>query len=223
MSVALHTLTTDWPDHELVFEGVSWESHVELNDAVEERHCPRMTYVDGRLTILTLSRPHDWFAERLAEFAKNLAQELQMLCEDAGSATYRRKRRKSGVEGDKTFYFGEHAEIMKGSKKINLRVQPPPDLAIDVEVSRSAEDKLIAWGRLGVPEVWRFDPIEEEAGFYLRRKDGTYDPVDRSLAFPVLTPTDLVEQMRLPDRLGAARWNAQLTRSIRKIIKKGNR
>ncbi len=69
--------------------------------------------------------------------------------------------KKGGVEGDKTFYFGEHAEKMKGPQDIDLDVQPPPDLAIEVEVSHSADDAVIVWGRLGVPEVWRFDPIAD--------------------------------------------------------------
>jgi Uma2 family endonuclease len=223
MSVALPARPAEPIEHQIVFEGVKWESYVDLNDSVPERHNPRLIYVDGRLTILTSSRTHDWYGERLAEFVKKLAEELDILWEDAGSATYRRKNKRAGVEGDRTFYLGAHAEMMRGPRNINLAVQPPPDLAIEVEVSRSADDAVLVWGRLGVPEVWRFDPIAHEASFCLRNRHGTCDPVERSVAFPVLILKDLVEQMRLAERLGAARWNSQLTRWIRKIIKRETR
>ena len=128
-------------------------------------------------------------------------------------------RRKGGVEGDKTFYFREKAAKMKGPKDIDLNVQPPPDLAIEVEVSHSAEDAVIVWGRLGVAEVWRFDPIAMECTFWgARNPDGTYDQIEHSLALPILTPADVVEQMQLADELGAGEWYAGLGRWVRRVI-----
>jgi Uma2 family endonuclease len=219
MSVALSPPAAESGDQQMVLRGITWEAYVALNDSLEEGRNPRMTYCDGRLTLLTVSRKHDWFATRLGELARTLAQVLGIPWEDAGSATYRREEKKSGVEGDQTFYFGEHAELMTGSQNIDLTVQPPPDLAVEVEVTHSADDAVIVWGRLGVPEVWRFDPIAEECSFWVRREDGTYAPSAQSIAFPMLTPKDVVEQMRLADRLGAGRWNAQLAAWVRDVIK----
>ena len=110
------------------------------------------------------------------------------------------------------------ATWMRGSQDIDLNVQPPPDLAIEVEVSHSADDAVITWGRLGVAEVWRFDPIAMDCSFWSRRSDGTYDRIERSLAFPMLTPEDVVEQMRLADNLGAGEWYSGLGRWVRKVI-----
>ncbi len=205
-------------DQCIVLRGLSWQQYVAINDAVVDPPNLRMIYCDGRLTLLTESRKHGWYAERLAEFVKFLAQELGIVWEDAASATYRRKEKKGGVEGDKTFYFAEHAELMRGARNIDLKTQPPPDLAIEVEVTHSADDAVIVWGRLGVPEVWRFDPIEEEFGFWVRRDDGTYERAEHSLAFPMLTAADLLEQMKLADQLGAGRWHAGLGAWVRKVI-----
>jgi Uma2 family endonuclease len=107
---------------------------------------------------------------------------------------------------------------MKGSRDIDLNVQPPPDLAIEVEVSHSAEDAVITWGRLGVAEVWRFDPIVMECSFWSRRVDGTYERIERSLAFPMLSPDDVVAQMRLADELGFGEWHSRLVRWVRRVI-----
>jgi Uma2 family endonuclease len=205
-------------DQRFVIPDITWESYVAINDAIVERPSLRMVYCDGRLTLLTESRKHSWYSRRLYLLVVALADGLAIPWEDAGSATFRRKRKKGGVEGDETFYFGQHAEIMKGPKDIDLDAQPPPDLAIEVEVSHSADDAVIVWGRLGVPEVWRFDPIAMECSFWSRRRNGTYAIIDHSLAFPMLTPADVLDQIRLADELGTAVWHVRLGRWVRRVI-----
>jgi Uma2 family endonuclease len=197
---------------------VTWEGYVAINDAVVDPPNLRMIYCDGRLTLLTESRKHGWYGERLSQLVVALAEGLEMAWEDAASATYRRQEKKGGVEGEKTFYFGEHAELMSGAQDIDLDVQPPPDLAIEVEVSHPADDAVIVWGRLGVPEVWRFDPVAKEFGFWRRRKNGTYARAKRSRIFPMLTPRDILDQMRLADQMGAGKWHARLARWVREEI-----
>lgn len=175
-------------DQRIVLEDLTWEEYVAISDTIVERPNIRTFYCDGRLTVLTESRKHGWYGERLGELVKELARVLKIRREDAGTATFRRRLKKGGVEGDKTFYFGEHAARMKGAKDIDLNVQPPPDLAIEVEVSHSADDAVIVWGRLCVPEVWRFDAIAMECSFWSRQRDGSYARLDRSLAFPLRSP-----------------------------------
>jgi Uma2 family endonuclease len=197
---------------------VSWEGYLAINNAVVNPRGLRMIYCDGRLTLVATSRKRDWYAERLAELVKVLAEQLGVPWEDAGGATYRREEMNSGVEGDKTFYFGEHAELMKGSQDIDLDVQPPPDLAIEVEATDPEDSALVVWGRLGVPEVWRFDPIADKLGFWMRQSDGSYSQSNRSAAFPMLTPDDILGQMQLADQMGAGRWNAGLGVRVRELI-----
>jgi Uma2 family endonuclease len=177
-----------------------------------------MIYCDGKLTIMVKSREHDWYGERLGQLVVALAEGLQTLWEDAGQATFRRKEMNAGLEGDKTFYVGEHAEFMRGPKNIDLSVQPPPDLAIEVEVSHPADAAMEAWGRLGVVEIWRFDPVSEEFGFWLRQEDGSYAPFEQGAAFPTLTVEDVLEQMRRAAKLGAAKWHIQVRDWVRDVI-----
>ncbi len=205
-------------DQRIVIPDLSWEQYVAINDAVVERPGVSMVYCDGRLTLLTESRKHGWASRRLHTFVVAMARGLGMKWEDAGSATYRREKKRGGVEGDETFYFGPNAEIMKGSKDIDLDTQPPPDLVIEIEVSHSADDAVIVWGRLRVPEVWRVDPANETCSFWVRRRNGSYARQDRSLAFPMLAPAEVIEQLRLADELGSSDWEKQLDRWIRKVI-----
>jgi Uma2 family endonuclease len=205
-------------DERFVIPDLSWESYVALNDAVVERPGLRMIYCDGRLTLLTESLKHGFHSRCLFVLVMGLAQGLKIRWTTAGTATYRRQQKSGGVEGDETFYFGEHAIRMRGADRIDLDAQPPPDLAVEVEVSHSADDAVTIWGRLGVPEVWRFDPIAGTCSFWRRRRDGTYTRIGHSVAFPMLTPDDVLEQMRLADELGPDEWQARLARWVKKVI-----
>ena len=143
-------------EQRFILGAIDWGSYVTISDALEEHLGIRLIYCDERLTLVAKSRKHDWHAERLGELAKAMARASRIPWEDAGTATFRRESLNAGLEGDKTFYLGEHAVQMRGSHDIDLTVQSPPDLAIEVRVAHSADTALVAWGRLGVPEVWRF-------------------------------------------------------------------
>jgi Uma2 family endonuclease len=219
MSVTLATPAAETAEQRFVMGALSWDAYVTISDALEEHIGVRTIYCDGSLTLLGKSRKHDWYAERLGELVKAIARALRIPWEDAGTATFRRETMDAGLEGDKTFYLADHAIQMRGSDDIDLTVQPPPDLAIEVEVAHSADAALVAWGRLGVPEVSRFRPKVSEFTFCVRTQDGTYTPSDRSLAFPVLKSSDVVQQMTLANELGADLWNEQLEEWVRDVIR----
>jgi Uma2 family endonuclease len=209
---------TDNGDQRFVMGRVSWGAYVKISEALDDQPGLRMIYCDGRLVFVGKSRRHDWFAERLGEFVKSMARGLRIPWEDAGQATFRRENMDAGLEGDKTFYFGDHAVQMRGPLDIDLAAQPPPDLAIEVEVSHSADAALLAWGRLGVSEVWRYQPKTGDFQFCIRAQDGSYASAERSLAFPALSIADVLEQLNRANELGADRWNEQLESWVREVI-----
>ena len=221
MSIALATPaggeTGDF-EQRFVMGRVTWDAYVKISDALEDQRGVRLIYCDGRLWLMGKSRRHDWFAERLANLVQAIARGLGIPWEDAAEATFRREKTGAGLEGDKTFYFGEHAVLMRGPVDIDLETQPPPDLAIEVEVSHSADAALAAWGRLRVPEVWRFQPRSSRFTFCIRNSDGSYSDAERSLAFPALSPADVLEQLSRAIELGADRWNEQLDVWVREVI-----
>jgi Uma2 family endonuclease len=197
-------------DQRIHIPGMTWEAYVAFNDAVPEGSAVHMIFVDGRLTLLGKSRKHDWFSELLGALVQALANRLEISWEVAGQATYRLAEKSAGIEGDKTYYFREHAVQMLGPVNIDLNTQPPPDLAIEVEVSNPANASLKAWGVLGVPEVWRFNPIRKSFGIWIRQPDGTYSESPTSLALPGLTSAELLGQMHKAVELGSSTWFKQL-------------
>jgi len=197
-------------DQRIDLWGVTWESYVAINDALPEGSAARAIYIDGRLTLLGKSRRHDWFAEILGALVQALANRLEIPWEFAGQATYRLAENSAGIEGDKTFYFREHAIRMSGPVNIDLTTQPPPDLAIEVVVSHPADVALKTWGRLGVPEVWTYNPIRKVFKVWSRAEDGTYNEAHSSLGLPGLTPDDLRSQMMEAEERRASDWFKQL-------------
>ena len=77
-----------------------------------------------------------------------------------------------------------------GRVHIDFDIHPPPDLAIEVEISRSSMDRLRLYASLGVPELWRWDGTRLQVS--LLGKDGKYRDSDSSKAFPFLPIADLV-------------------------------
>jgi hypothetical protein len=201
-----------------VIPRVSWDAYVAFNDALGERSYPRMIYCGGRLTFMGRTRHHEWLSYRLGSFVLGIAVAMGIECEASGEATYRRRKKEAGLEGDQTFHFGRNAKRMRGPKNYDFDVDPPPDLAVEVEATHSADDAVEAWGRLGVPEIWRFHARRSVCTFWIRRDDGTYQQVARSLFLPGLEPDDVVDQMRRVQELGLTRWRAQLDDWVRNEI-----
>jgi len=218
MSIATAQPDSTGEDRHFVLDGIDYDGYVAIDDAIGENRHVRVIYADGRLTFLTASRRHEWFARRLAEIVKAVASATRTRWEDAGSATYRKRDKEVGVEGEETFYLGASAELMRGSINIDLSTQPPPDLAIEVEVSHPADDALLVFGRLGVSEVWRFDVEDWTFSFCLRLEDGSYQISSRGIALPWLESRDILDQLKLADVLGASEWSAQLPEWVRTTI-----
>ena len=208
----------DTGEQSLMLGGIGYVAYESIVGVLGENAGVRLVYVDGRLTFLTASRRLEWHAERLAEIVKLLASAAGLNWEDFGSATYRLGEKEVGVEADKAFYLGTNADRMRGSVNIDLATQLPPDLTIEVEVSHPADDALIVYGRIGVPEVWRFDVKSWKCSFCHRNQEGTYDRSAQSRAMPFLKAADVEEQLRLADAMGAARWFAQLPEWVRATI-----
>jgi Uma2 family endonuclease len=202
-------------EQRLVVGTMTWRQYEAALGAFQEQAGLRITFIEGRLTLLSPTRRHDWHAKALGRLVEAVANGLGIEWETAGHATYRRKDIEVGVEGDDTYYFGAHAELMRGPRDIDLATQPPPDLAIEVEVTHPADDAVAVWARLGVPEVWRLNTERWELTFGLRQGDGTYAPSPRSAGLPELEPGDVLAQLKLAEQLGSSRWYAQLDGWVR--------
>jgi hypothetical protein len=75
-----------------------------------------------------------------------------------------------------------------------LSIDPPPDLVIEIEISRSVLDRMEIYVALGVPEVWRCDG--RTLTVEILADDG-YVESDRSPTFPNIPLAGIVDHLNL--------------------------
>jgi Uma2 family endonuclease len=196
-----------------VLRGISWKTYLKLRDNPENYHI-RMTYLDGELILMSPQYLHDRSGWKLALLVSVVTEVFDIPVQGTGTSTLRRKRpggpkKGSGKEPDYGFYFRENDLRMRNKDVINLDIDPPPDLAIEVDHTHDSTPALKLYARLGVPEVWRYKPRTRVLWFG-RLVAGRYESVDRSLNLPILTTTLVVQALEEADRLGETAWKRWL-------------
>ena len=151
MATALHI-----PANQRFFlDSVSWDRYTRLLRAFSDRHL-RLTYDQGVLEIMTLSHRHENLGRFLGRLAVTLTEEFELPIKEGGSTTFRRRRAEKGLEPDNCYWIANEAAV-RGKDKIDLRRDPPPDLAVEIDITHSSLDRMGIYASIRVPEVWRFD------------------------------------------------------------------
>ena len=202
----------------IILRDVPWSAYTTLRDAPANRHL-RMTYLDGTLELMSPEFVHEKIAERLGMLIRAVSRAFDITYQGAGSTTFRRRRRKPlgghGREADLSYYFGENAGRVAPKREIDLRVDPPPDLAIEVDNTVRSHGKLSVYARLRVPEVWRYDVDAGTLWFGRLGADRTYRPIERSVVLPMLVRDWVADVVKRGDGLTDSRYEALLEGWIR--------
>lgn len=205
---ALATSPAEAPAEErTLLQGVSWEEYVRLNDEYDDSAGPRFTCDSGNLEITTISIEHDEPNRTLAALVEAVLVEWDIDFLRAGSNTFRRRDLAKGFEPDSSFYI-ENAAVVRGKKRLDLHFDPPPDLAVEVEVTRSLLPKVPILAAVGVPEVWGCEN-EQVQIFCLGRAD--YRPSQQSRALAPLSAAVLTSFLQKSASMTGPAW----TRAVR--------
>src|SRR5262245_34018310 len=121
---------------QLVLHGVSWQPYVRVLHAFDEDRHLRITYDRGALEIMTLSPEHERSKHLIGLLIVLLAMELRMAIAGFGSMTFKRRKKLRGLEPDECYWI-QHEAQMRGKRVYDPKKDPPPDLVLEVEVSRS--------------------------------------------------------------------------------------
>jgi Uma2 family endonuclease len=174
-----------------------------------------MVYLDGKLSLMSPSFTHEYLKERLGILITEVVVGLVIPCIHSGSTTFRRRAKRGGVEGDQTYYLANLGRI-RGKKKISLKVDPPPDLAIEVVASHDADDAVEVYRRFRVPEVWICD--ENELTILVLQQNGRYVPAERGQAFNFLTASEIHSWISRSDYDSNTAWIIELRRWIAEVL-----
>lgn len=208
------TKSTGW-DRCVVFRYIGWSGYRTMLKIRGEQNSPRMIYLDGDLWLMSPSFSQERPAERLGMLVMIVVEELDIPCVPAGHTTFRRKKKESGVEGDKTFYLANEGQI-RGKRDIDLRVDPVPDLVIEAVYTNSAAPAEAAWRRLGVPEIWTWE--EDSLRIQVRQADGGYIESETSLVLPMLGAGEVFDLVGQPQTGSETDWIKRTRRWVREIL-----
>ena len=178
-----------------VLNGVSWDVYERLVadlDASNDR--TRLTYDDGMLELEMPGTLHEILIQIVSRMLESYLRHVNVPYMPLGQMTWKRGSQRKGLEADACYYIQNVSQV-EALLSIDLEIHPPPDLAIEAEVTRPLIPKLAVYASLGIQEVWH---IREDLTVRpMSLVDGHYVQRDVSLAVPALTPDLLHRFLKL--------------------------
>ena len=174
-------------EQRFVLNSIDWQSYRAISNALTGRHL-RITYDRGRLELNKVSSLRGTLGRLFHNLIAILTEEFSLPCGGCGDMTCDRESLERGIEPDECFYIENEAKV-RGKDNLDMSVDPPPDLAVEIDLSRDSRRRLSIYAALGVPEVWRFDGTSLTV--YVRQANGEYETVPVSPHFPSIPPTEI--------------------------------
>jgi Uma2 family endonuclease len=185
-------------EQHFVLSGVSWQMYARLLRAFARRPGIRLTYDHGVLELMTLSHEHESQVSLLRRLVEAYTEELSLPLKSGRSTTWRRRRKQRGLGADECYWIA-HEPLVRSKDVIDLRRDPPPDLALEIDVSSSSVERLPIYAALRVPEVWLL--AADTLTFLVLDAQGQYSLASHSRSFPQLRPADLLPYLALRGQL----------------------
>jgi len=174
------------PGSHVLISGVTWEQYERfLEDLGEERLIPRINYCNGTLELMSPLPAHERPHRIIAYIVTNILDAQNRAWEDFGSTTFK-KLKKAGLEPDTCFYI-QNAERVRALMRMDMEQDPPPDLAIEADVT--SKTTLEAYAALQVPEVWIYGNGKLTINLL---QNGDYQESATSPIFPGLPITEMI-------------------------------
>ena len=173
---------------------ISWATYTALLADVGDG-AARLTYDNGWLEIEMPGRTHEVYKGFAGRMVEAVLTRQRVAYEPSGSTTWTRPDLLKGLEADESYHI-QTAPLVASKMELDLTVDPPPDLAIEVEVASPLLDKVAVYAGLGVPELWR---VRVDGSCDMLRLDaaGAYQPVAVSVAVPPFTPAVVSQYLLL--------------------------
>ncbi|MBI4606115.1 MAG: Uma2 family endonuclease [Planctomycetes bacterium] len=207
-------------DQIVVLENIRWSTYVALLEDIQPGRGKRLIYDRGTLEIVVTSPLHERVKTIVGRFLEVMTLELGIDIASLGQTTWKRKDLQRGFEPDECYYV-QSEPLVRGRDDIDLARDPPPDIVIEVDISRSSRRRHGVYAAFGIPEAWRFDG--ERLRFYELRagRDPAGVEIERSLAFPFLARGDLDRFLALRATMSETRLVEAFRDWAREALRKG--
>jgi Uma2 family endonuclease len=170
--------------HTVFLRFVSWNTFNLLLTELGNQRSQRLSYDQGILEIMTPLGIHENNNRFIESLILIIADELDFNLKKFGSLTLKSSQYQQGVEPDSCYYIAQEPRV-RNHQNIDLTIDPPPDLVLEIDITNTSLNKLPIYANLGVPEVWRYDGRNLNV-FVLDQENKQYQTVGQSQAFPFL-------------------------------------
>ena len=170
-----------------VLHDIDWQQFESILQDLGEKRRSRIAYLNGVLEIVMPLPEREKIKVLIRDFVQVLMDEMEIDFEGFGSTTFKRVDKLAGLEPDDCFYIQNNV-AMRGIRKLDMTIDPPPDLAIEVDVT--SKTKFDVYRVLGVPELWLYD---QTLKIYILR-DGEYIESELSPIFGDIPIRDVIPQ-----------------------------
>jgi Uma2 family endonuclease len=172
----------------LTFHNLDWQAFKQIQHLLGSRTHARFSYDNGVLEITMPLEGHERSARLIELFIRVLVVEMGLKLKTMGSTTLDREDLLKSAEPDNGYYIQNYARV--ADHEVNLNVDPPPDLVVEVDITNTDLNKNVLYASLGVPEFWRFNG---QALRILQLRNGAYTEIENSPTFPLLRKADFYQ------------------------------
>jgi Uma2 family endonuclease len=181
--------------HQLLIKNISWPEYKNILAELGENRSFRVSYGQGVLEIMSPLPEHEVAKVIIGDLVKALLEELDMEFWSLGSTTFDQEIMDAGVESDDCFYIQNEAAV-RGKDRIDLIIDPPPDLAIEIDIT--SRIRFNNYELLGVPELWRWDGTKLEINVLV---DGKYVKSPNSAIFSNLPIAQVIPEYLMRSKI----------------------
>jgi Uma2 family endonuclease len=182
----------------LIVPGVSWEEYEDLLDQLSEQPAVRVSYDQATLHIMSPLPEHEVYKEIVSCLVRAFADEMNLPLESLGSTTWKNRPLQKGAEADACFYV-TNAHRIVGKLDIDLTVDPPPDIVVEIDTTSRSLHKFAIYAALHVPEIWRYNGKQVEMYIF---QNESYVKVDSSRSLIGLSAALLTEFIEISKTQG---------------------
>ncbi|MDJ0647165.1 MAG: Uma2 family endonuclease [Xenococcaceae cyanobacterium MO_188.B19] len=197
------------PGSSIIIDSLSWSDFENVLKELGEKRQVRLTYYQGKLEIMSPLAIHERPHRIIADIVKKILEHQGRDWEDFGSTTFKRKEI-AGVEPDTCLYIKNAAKV-RGCINMDLDLYPPPDLAIESDVT--SKTTLDVYGAIGVPEVWIYSKASLAIYLY---QDSAYHQSPISEIFPNL---DIINMLPNLIQQAITDGTSKMLRDLPKLLK----
>ncbi len=181
-------IETTLAEKRVTFYNLSWQSYEQILAALGNNRSARLTYYKGTLEIVSPLEEHESASDRIGTLIHILTEELNLNVKSMASTTLNKPELKVGAEPGKCYYI-QNEPAVRG-KKVDLAIDPPPDLILEVDITHTDINKNQLYQEMKVPEFWRYNG--KVLTIYLLN-DNQYIESETSPTFPLLTKSKIYE------------------------------